>query len=56
VSARRIEGEEHDRVMEDWHRIIPPYEPPTVEEREADAADWDRRKRLEEGAPDDDGS
>jgi len=49
--ARRIEGDEHARVMDDWHRIVPRHVPPTDEEREHEAAEWDRKKRLEEGEP-----
>ena len=47
--ARRIDGAELEKIRDDWHRIVPRYEPPDDEEREREAAEWDRRKRLEEG-------
>jgi hypothetical protein len=53
MTARRIEGEEHERVMEDWHKLVPRYVPPAPEELQREAEEWDRRKRAEEGTPDD---
>jgi hypothetical protein len=50
--GRRLTDEELEQVKKDWLKIMRPRHL-TREEKDASAAEWDRKKRLEEGTPDD---